>query len=92
MPLVSWGFLGVWAGGRASPAQTLIGPDRRMVRGGIEPPTSRFAVARFLEPEKQAFGRREPGLLPFIQRGISNRGLRAHTCLREGEPRGRRLT
>jgi hypothetical protein len=28
MPLVSWGFLGVWAGGRASPAQTLIGPDR----------------------------------------------------------------
>jgi hypothetical protein len=31
MPSVSWGFLGVWAGGQASPAQTLIGPDRRML-------------------------------------------------------------
>ncbi len=39
MPLVSRGFLGVWAGRRASPAQTLIGPDPRMARGGLEPPT-----------------------------------------------------
>jgi hypothetical protein len=44
MPLVSWGFLGVWAGRGASPAQTPIGPNPRMARGGLEPPTPRFSV------------------------------------------------
>ncbi len=34
MPLVSWGFLGVWAGGQASPAQTLIGHGQAMDGSG----------------------------------------------------------
>lgn len=45
MPFVSWGFLGVWAARgypRPKPRPALIAD----ARGGLEPPTPRFAVAR----------------------------------------------